>query len=216
MRRLLAFSSGLALLLGTPRLLHAQNDARESRLAARLDASTRTAVVAIVDQARARRLPVEPLVDKALEGASKRAASDRIIAVVRSLADDLAKARAALGPDASDAEVVAAANALRAGADPEALRRLHRQRARESAVVAMGVLSELIARGVPADTAASTVVAMREAGLGDDDLTDFRHDVEKDVALGAPPTAAMTVHAETFIGPVNRGGAGPRERKRKP
>jgi len=54
----------------------------DARLA-RLDSATRVAFAVVVDSARRSRLPMEPLVDKALEGAKKGAEDDRIVAAVR-------------------------------------------------------------------------------------------------------------------------------------
>ena len=189
--------------------------AQEARLVARLDAGTRTQVAEIVDQARARRLPTEPLVDKALEGASKRAPSDQIVAVVRRLAENLAKARAVLGPDATDAEVSAAASLLQKGADPEALRQLHRGRGRASMVVAFGVAQEFIGRGVQADSALGAIAAMREVGLDDADLLEVQRNVMRNLALDAvaSPTRIMSTTVETFMGPARSAGGG---RKPKP
>src|SRR2546421_195570 len=65
---------------------------RDSRLE-RLDSTTRPIVAALVDSARAAALPTEPLVQRALEGATKRATGDRIVAAVRRLAPDLDRAR---------------------------------------------------------------------------------------------------------------------------
>src|SRR5207248_7779855 len=90
---------------------------RDSRLE-RLDSTTRPIVAALVDSARAAALPTEPLVQRALEGATKRATGDRIVAAVRRLALDLDRARDALGSTASPPELGAAAAALRAGAQP--------------------------------------------------------------------------------------------------
>src|SRR3989454_2302699 len=73
----------------------------------RLDATTRPIVAALVDSARAAALPVEPLVQRALEGATKRASGDLIVAAVRRLAVDLGHARDALGSTASPAELTA-------------------------------------------------------------------------------------------------------------
>ena len=47
---------------------------------ARLDSLTRPIVAALVDSARTAALPTEPLVQRALEGATKRATADRIVA----------------------------------------------------------------------------------------------------------------------------------------
>ncbi|MDQ3696818.1 MAG: hypothetical protein M3373_02165, partial [Gemmatimonadota bacterium] len=86
----------LALLSAALPVLAPTLGAQDPRLEARLDARTRAGVVAIVDSARAAALPTEPLVLKALEGASKRAGRERILAAVRTLAVELGAARAAL------------------------------------------------------------------------------------------------------------------------
>ena len=65
----------------------------DPRLVSRLDVRTRAAVVAIVDSARLVKLPTEPLIDKALEGAAKKASSQQIISAVRVFAVQLAQAR---------------------------------------------------------------------------------------------------------------------------
>src|SRR5881396_1241976 len=105
----------------------------DSRLE-RLDAATRPTVAALVDSARTAMLPTEPLVQRALEGATKRASGDAIVAAVRRLAADLGHARDALGSTASPAELTAGAAALRAGASQATLAQLRHAR-RESLTV---------------------------------------------------------------------------------
>src|SRR5207249_3116183 len=82
----------------------------------RLDAGTRPIVAALVDSAHRALLPTEPLVQRALKGATKRASGGLIVAAVRRLAVDLGRARDALGSTASPAELSAGAAALHAGA----------------------------------------------------------------------------------------------------
>src|SRR5438067_2201028 len=120
----------------------------------RLDSISRPIVTALVDSARAVALPTEPLVQRALEGATKRATADRIVAAVRRLAVDLGHARDALGATASPTELTAAAAALRAGAPPATLTELRRIR-REPLTVPLAVLTDLVASGVPVDSAAA-------------------------------------------------------------
>src|SRR5256886_11542460 len=55
----------------------------------RLDSISRPIVTALVDSAHAVALPTEPLVQRALEGATKRATADRIVAAARRPAGDL-------------------------------------------------------------------------------------------------------------------------------
>jgi len=154
----------------------------------RLDAATRPAVAALVDSARRALLPPEPLVQRALEGATKRASGDVIVAAVRRLALDLGHARDALGPTASPAELTAGAAALRAGASSRTLTEL-RQTRRDPLTMPLAVLADLVASGVPVDSAAAAVLALA-ARARDADLVEFRRAVERDIALGAPPAAA--------------------------
>ena len=115
------FTGALALNAFTPQ-------ASDPRLTNRLDRETRDAVDAIIESARKSGVPTEPLVDRALEGASKRATGSQIVSVVRGWADDLRKARQALGPGSPDAEVVAGAHALRNGVNVRQLERLRATR----------------------------------------------------------------------------------------
>jgi hypothetical protein len=58
--------------------------------------------------------------------------------------------------------------------------------------MALSVLADLVASGVPADSAAAVVLALAPKAR-DADLVEFRRAVERDIALGAPPAAAASV-----------------------
>jgi hypothetical protein len=189
----------LAAVLLAPRAATAQ----DPRLERRLDPDTRAAVNAVIDSARVAGLPVESLVDRALEGASKHAEPARIVAAVRRLAAELGTARAALGPASSPAELDAAASALRAGVRPADLTLLRRRRPR-SLTVALAALTDLVASGVPADSAAAAVLALASSAR-DDQIVDFRRVVERDIALGAPPAAAAAVRVNAALRDAGRG-----------
>jgi hypothetical protein len=166
--------------------------AQDPRLAARLTEPDRAQVQALIDSARSAGLPSEPLVDRALEGAAKRAPGDRILAAVRRLRTELSAARDALGAGANPGELTAGASALRAGARPDDLRRLRDLRGDQPVTVAAAVLADLVAVGVPADSA--TAAVLRVAALVNDaEFLAFRRNVERDVALGASPSAALAV-----------------------
>lgn len=158
----------------------------------RLDQPTRAVVGALLDSARLAGLPANPLVERALEGATKGAATETIASAVRRLATELGRAREALGRGASTAELDAGAAALRAGARPDLLTRLRRTRSRQSVTMALAVLTDLVARGVPVDTAAGAVLALA-ATARDQDLMEFRRAVERDIAIGATPAAATSI-----------------------
>jgi hypothetical protein len=186
--------TGRALSLLTAMLVAAPAAAQQTdpRLE-RLDATIRPTVAALVDSARVATLPTEPLVQRALEGATKGASGAVIVAAVRRLAADLGHARHALGSAASAAELTAGAAALRAGASPTTLAELRRTR-REPLTVTLAVLADLVASGVPVDSAAAAVLALA-AQAKDAELVEFRRAVERNIALGAPPAAAAAAMA---------------------
>jgi hypothetical protein len=163
---------------------------------ARLDSSTRIVVAAVVDSARKTRLPTEPLVDKALEGAQKGADGSRIVTAVRGLYAELRSARAALGTGAAAEEINAGANALHGGMPMRTLSQLrtvsqHAGRARVT--LPLTVYTDLIARAVPPAVASDVVLSLARAGLRDGDYAMFQRNVRLDIENGADAaTAAQT------------------------
>jgi len=194
-------------------LLCAQVAAQDPRLE-RLDPDTRSAVVALMDSARGDGLPVEPLIQRALEGATKSAPGARIIAAVRRLTLDLGTARTALGTDASSPELEAGVAALRAGATPQILTQLRTVR-RPPLTMALSVLADLVASGVPADSAAAAVLTLAPKAR-DADLVEFRRAVERDIALGAPPGAASSVRVNAGANTMSDAGSSTPPPRRRP
>ncbi len=195
-------------------LVVTQVAAQDPRLE-RLDPDTRSAVAAVVDSAHGVGLPVEPIIQRALEGATKGAPGARIVAAVRRLAVDLGTARLALGTSASEPELEAAVAALRAGATPQVLVHIRDVR-RPPLTIALAVLADLVASGVPPDSAATAVLVLAPKAR-DADLVEFRRAVERDIALGAPPGAATSVRvnagADVFTNAAGTPGNPPRPRR---
>jgi hypothetical protein len=183
----------LALSLLVPRSAVSQ----DPRLERRLDSPTFRAVSAVIDSADRLGLPVEAMVQRALEGAAKHASSAQIVTAVRRLGQDLGAARDALGAASSQPEIVAAASALRGGVRVTDLTRL-RQRRTQDLTVALATLADLVTSGVPPDSAAAAVIALA-ASARDDQIADFRRAVERDIALGAPPAAATAVRVDATL-----------------
>jgi hypothetical protein len=173
--------------------------AQDARLTTRLDDRTTAAVARIVDSARAAKLPTEPLVAKALEGASKGASGERIVSAVRAYAGALGTARDALG-GASEEEIVAGAGAILSGVAPDALRRLRSVRRGQSLTLPLVVMADLVARGVPADTAAGAIYLAARAGARDAELLSLRQIVEQDIQAGAAPAAAVALRVRNLPG----------------
>ena len=213
LRTLLGLASALVV-AGAPGAVVAQQPAARgatpawlrARLDGRLDSASRVAIERVVDSAHAAGLPAEPLIDKALEGVSKRAPREAILRALRTLAADLSVARQMLGPQSLADELTAGAVALRGGIEDDALRVLRRERPGQPLVVALGVLTDLVARGVPASDAARAVLGLTRAGVADEQLVAFRRDVERDIGIGAPPAAATTLRASSLVSVQRDGG----------
>lgn len=185
----------------TPRALWAQ----DRRLTSRLEPDIGVAVSRLVDSVRAVGLPSEPLVGVALEGASRRASGERILAAVREYASALGVARQTLGDVAASDEIVSAAGVLVAGVAPGTLSDYRLARPSGSLTVPFVVLADLVARGVPADTAAGALGEALRSGAGDDALSELRRRVERDILAGATPSAAMAIRTRALPG-VQPGG----------
>lgn len=173
--------------------------AAQDPLAARLDSVTLRAVMQRVEMARAEGLPVEPLRNKALEGASKSASGPQIEAAVDRLLERLRQGRATLGDRASTPELVAAAAVLDLGVESSALGVLHRAAPDRSIASALVGLAFLVQRGAQADRSTALLEGMLQARASDADFARFQTLVEQDVRAGAPITGAAHARARAFI-----------------
>lgn len=163
---------------------------------ARLDPHTRTVVETLLDSARLAGLPTDPIESKALEGISKRASGRLIVLRVRETLHTLRTAREALGPQATSDELVAGAGALRVGLTTVELSQLARSRTtRNLLTVPLVVLSDLISRGVPRDTASTTIFQLWQRGAADDDFLGLWRGVERDIVSGTDPGVALLKRA---------------------
>ena len=161
----------------------------------RLDPETRSAVSVLIDSARLIKIPTAPLVDKALEGVAKGSDRTTIVTAVRRLSTELTQARRVLGPSSSTDELRAAATALHAGVSPLDLAKLHASAPKRALTMPLAVLTDLVTRDVPVDTASRIVVTLIKAGVHDPDLTLFQRNVRMDIERGADPTTAATTRA---------------------
>ena len=172
--------------------------AQDARLG-RLPEAARAQDNGILDEARTNGLPTEPLMDRALEAVAKGApTADAIVRSVMRLRDELRVARSAFGVTADPEELKAGASALRAGATREDLAKLHALRPGQKLNIAAGVLADMVAAGVPADTGIAAVLALAPVAK-DADYAAFRRNVERDIALGASPAAAIGVRLQAAM-----------------
>ena len=173
--------------------------AQDSRLATRLDPKTYAAVIAIVDSARAAKLPTAALVDKALEGAAKGSDGEKIVTAVRQLSERLGAARRSLGSASTADEIKAAALALDAGVSPRDLARLRAAAGKRQVTLSLAVLTDLIGREVPVATASNVVVSLARSGIRDSELTLFQRNVRQDIEHGADPSTAASTRARGLV-----------------
>lgn len=182
----------------------------------RLDQTSRFQVESLVDSARTLGVPSKALLSVAYEGISKRADSRRIVRAVREKLDGMLKARNALGPSLSEAEISAAADVLQAGVPAEQLQRFRSSRPGRPLAYALVVLGDLITRGVPVEEASSTIAQLWQRGAGDADFYGLWRGVEQDILQGQSPGAALQQRAREFPGRAPPGKLPPNVRPETP
>jgi hypothetical protein len=193
--RISTFAVGITLIGVTS--VSAQQPVRDTstlvRLEQTLDPDTYRAVARVIDGARARALPTDPLVDRALEGAMKRAPGARIRAAVATLAQRLEVAKRALAPSPTESDIAAGAGALSVGVPRETLRDIRAIQPDRPIAVPLGVLTELVARSVPVDRATRIVVELLRGGATPPQLVALGENVQRDIAAGIEPSAALDI-----------------------
>jgi hypothetical protein len=203
-----------ACLLAAAAIAHA-DESEEARLRARLSPDVATQVIEVVRSAAARGLPTSPLVARALEGASRQANGAAILEAVRRYSTGLAASRRVLGPEARPAEVDAGAGALLAGVPEDSLASLQRARPSGSLVIPLIVLSDFVARGIPAGNASNTVLTATRAGAGDRALLRMRELIHERILRGEAPLGASREGLRELL-IRTESGAGPGSPGRKP
>jgi hypothetical protein len=109
-------------------------------------------------------------------------------------------AQDALSHVATPTELRAAADALAAGITPEAIRKVRAASGRRSTAVALGVLAQLAARGVPVGRATEVVSELVRRGAGQPQLLALQRDVQADLVAGLEPTTgARAARAAVII-----------------
>ena len=167
----------------------------QARLDRRVSPEVQRAVQGIAADAAAHGLPVDPLVQKALEGAAKGVPGDRVIAAVRALAGRLGQAMAAVreaGVAAPAGDVVeGGADALNAGFSGRQVSDLVRvSQPPQDPALTLRVAATLAALGVPTTQAFQLVEGMISAGRSPSDLLGLPGQVQTGVARGATPAQA--------------------------
>jgi hypothetical protein len=203
----------VALCAAGPRALDAQQNVT-ARLAGRVSPEVIALVQQLAADAAARGLPVDPLIQKAIEGGAKGVPADRVATAVRGVAVQLQSAAAALregGLTPPDTEgITAGAFALNAGLAAKDVTSLARAAGRKYRVaVALRVAGTLSALGVPVAETVALVNETMRAGRSPADLLALPARVQAEVARGATPAQAASGLARAAAAP-GRSGQAPR------
>jgi hypothetical protein len=169
--------------------------AQASRLDAISDAGVRRAVEREVVSARSLGIPEGLLIAKANEGIAKRATPKRITDAVAALSKRLQVARDVLAPSPSEDEIAAGADALYVGVPAPLLKKMRAAWPTRSLALPLGVLTELVAKGLPADRAARYITDLMSRGATNVQLYALAQSVQGDVAAGWAPEAALDLRA---------------------
>ncbi len=160
------------------------------------EARYREAVEREIAQAASRGLPVRPLIAKAMEGVTKQASGALIRDAVASQARRLGQAQALLAPSPSEAEIVAGADALAVGVSAPMLKEIRAAwPVGQSVAMPLDVLTELVARGVPARHALEQITTLMKRGATPTQIVAVGASVQADIAAGLTPDAALEVRA---------------------
>ncbi|HET9982085.1 MAG TPA: hypothetical protein VFQ38_00795 [Longimicrobiales bacterium] len=172
---------------------------------------------AIVSQARSRGLPLDPIVDKTLEGEAKGVPAEMILAVVQRLAGRLERARGLLDGVAAPADVSAVAVALDRGVPEDAVRRLAgRKGARGSLGQAVVTLGDLLQEGVPVNVAYDLVGGLLDRGASAAELRELPDAVQRLMREGVLPAQAAAAVAQELGDGHGRGAGKKPENADKP
>jgi len=164
-----------------------------------LDSAIDSAIAPIIRETEAARLPTELLYAKAREGQVRRVPVDRIEATVRDLARRIAVAHDALKPNPTTEEVRAATDALKYNVPAATLSEMRRAGGAGSLAVPLGVLTQLIARGVPVEKAAVEVVHLLQKGAVPRNFIALEERVREDVLAGKRPDESLDLRLKGIL-----------------
>ena len=202
----------VALAVGVAPVSAQDVDPRMERIRAQLPQGAVERIEARIQAAQSEGLPVEPLLDKAVEGIAKRVPASRIAGAVDQLAQELGHARTLLtdGVPPAPTDVSAVADAMRRGVPGEAIQRVAQgAEADEPLALAIHTMGDLMDRGVPADQALAVMEAWRGRGARREELRELPGAIDRLIRQGVLPGQAAAAVANAMRGGPPGGGQGP-------
>jgi hypothetical protein len=199
----------MILVLALPLALLGMQQGISDRLAGRVSPEIAALVNELGVAAAVRGLPVDPLIQKAIEGSAKGIPSERVATAVRLVVTQLDTAAAALrdGRLAGDTvAITAGAFAITAGLSGRDIAQLARSGAKPAEViVGLRVAGTLAALGVPPAETVALVAATLQGGRPAGELLALPGQVQAQMAKGVPPAQAAAGLARAAAAQERRG-----------
>lgn len=152
----------------------------------------RPKVQALIDSARAERLPWNALRLKAIEGVNKKSSNKAIFETLQAFYRRLEQSRAALGPMASDEEIETGASVLAANVSTEDLAKFRVSGTGRSPTLPLTYLADLIDKhNVPKNDAIDAFTKLWKDGAADSDFDGLWRLVDQDILGGVNPRMAL-------------------------
>ena len=194
-------------------LLMTQQQSIADRLAGRVAPDVAALATELATDAARRGLPIDPIIQKAIEGSAKRVPAERVGAAMRFVVTQLDAAavglrdgNAALSTDT--VAIAAGAFALTAGLSGRDIATLARSGARSTpaeVIVGLRVAGTLVALGVPASDAVTLVTVALQARRPAGELLALPGRVQAEVANGVTPAQAASGLARAAAAQSRRG-----------
>lgn len=159
--------------------------AQDSAAVAGLDQQTSGQVARILESARSRGLPIDPILSKVRFAVVVHAPPSKIVATAQAVATRLEAARAIVAPHGAPGDIAAGEEALSFDVPRDVLRKVVQASPNHSVAVPIGVLTQLVVSGVPAGKAGEIVTELIKRGASAAQLVALGNDVNADVQSGA-------------------------------
>jgi len=192
-------------------LLMTQQQSIADRLAGRVPPDIAALATELGTDAARRGLPIDPIIQKAIEGSAKRVPAERVGAAMRLVVTQLDAAAAGLRDgnavlSADTVAIAAGAFALTAGLSGRDIATLARSGSPPAQViVGLRVAGTLVALGVPTPEAVTLVSETLQAGRPAGELLALPGRVQTEVAKGVTPAQAASGLARAAAAQSRRG-----------
>ena len=192
-------------------LLITQQQAIADRLAGRVPPDVAALAMELGTDAARRGLPIDPIIQKAIEGSAKRIPAERVGAAMRVVVTQLDAAARGLRDgnavlSADTVAIAAGAFALTAGLSGRDIATLARSgSAPADVIVGLRVAGTLVALGVPAVETVTLVTGTLQAGRPAGELLALPGRVQAEVAKGVTPAQAASGLARAAAAQSRRG-----------